>query len=495
MSEELASYRQILRSTSIVGGATAGSIAIGLVRMKIITLLIGPAGVGLFGVFNAVVMAGSLVAGLGIATSGVTELAAVSEDDEPATRVRGAIWSMTWLLAIVGGLLLWVFRERVAIAAAGSAEHASAIGWLGIAVSLSVVAASQSAVLQGFRRIADLGRVKLYGSLLAAILGVAAVHASSYFGIVAALIATPLASILVALVYSRRLPALRWRSIQTRSLANEWRALASLGFGVMLWTLMGSLTQIAVRVIIERDGGLDAAGLFQAGWTISANYQILIIAAMSADYLPRLSAAGADSGVVERLVDQQLHVGLLLAAPLLAAMIACAPLVLTILYSSEFTGATRFLQWQLAGDALKICGWSLGFVLLARKDMIFFLLAEAVFTLAYLALLHRLLPVLGLQAAGIAYFGAYCLYNVLIVWVCRRRHGVILSAANVRLIGSTVAVLLALALIGARWPIASSAMGLVAAALFAIRALRQLDGMTDAMPPALRSAMIRMRIL
>ena len=41
------SYRQILRSSAIIGGASAINIVIGLVKMKAVALLLGPAGVGI----------------------------------------------------------------------------------------------------------------------------------------------------------------------------------------------------------------------------------------------------------------------------------------------------------------------------------------------------------------------------------------------------------------------------------------------------------------
>lgn len=494
MEDERASYRQILRSTSIVGGATAGSIVIGLLRIKIFTLLIGPAGIGLFGVFNAILMTGSMFAGLGIATSGVTELAAANDrGGDAATRVRSAIWSLTWVLAVAGGILLWVARHPVARFAAGGEQHASAVGWLGLAVCLSVIAASQSAVLQGYRRIGELGKTKLYGALVAAVLGVGAVYASPRYGLVAALIATPLAAIGVAWIYSRRLPQWRWRSMVERSsFTSEWSALIGVGFGVMLWTLTSSVTQIAVRAMIVREGGLEAAGLFQASWMISANYQVLILAAMSADYLPRLSGTAGERGAAQGTVNQQLQISLLLAAPLLVAMSAAAPVVLTILYSSQFTQAARLLQWQFAGDALKIAGWSLGFVLLARKNMALFLLAEAVYTLAYLGSIGLLLPTIGIEAAGIAHLAGYALYTAFVALMCWRKHGIMLSPANARLIAGTVAALVAVSAVAAWSREGAFLLGATFASIMAFVALRQISRMSGAVSGPFRALAVRL---
>lgn len=493
-SQDESSYRNILRSTSIVGGATAGAILIGLVRVKIFTLLIGPAGLGLFGVLNGIMMTGAVLAGLGIATSGVTELAAASKDVTAASRVRAAIWSLTWLLALAGGAVLFVLREPVAMLAAGSPDHQAAVGWLGVGVALSVIAASQSAVLQGFRRIADLGRVKLYGALIGAIVGIAAVATLPYYGVVAALIATPLGLIVVAMLYNRRLVAWRWREVPTRSLAPEWRTLTTIGFAVMIWTLIGTATQIAVRAMIVRDGGLEAAGLYQAAWMVSANYQVLILAAMLNDYLPRLSAIAEDQGAVRRLVERQLRVALLLAAPMLAGMIAAAPIVLTLLYSSEFTGATRLLQWQLAGDALKIAGWALGIVLMARRDMGFFIVGELVFSLVYLTATEFLLPAIGLEAAGVAYFTGYFVYLIAIMFICWRRQRIAMSARDLRLTIGVVLVLVALVIVAYFSQVAAFVIGSAAALALAVHALQKLAA-ENVLPARLDALVRRLRLI
>ena len=44
------SHRQILRSSFIIGGASVINILVGLLRIKVVAVLLGPAGVGLIGI-------------------------------------------------------------------------------------------------------------------------------------------------------------------------------------------------------------------------------------------------------------------------------------------------------------------------------------------------------------------------------------------------------------------------------------------------------------
>ena len=78
----------------------------------------------------------------------------------------------TMLLASAGALLVWSLRALLAVQVLGSASQSAAVGWLSVGVALSVAGASQGALIQGMRRIGDLARISVFGSIISTILGV-----------------------------------------------------------------------------------------------------------------------------------------------------------------------------------------------------------------------------------------------------------------------------------------------------------------------------------
>ncbi|MEO6817577.1 MAG: hypothetical protein ABI177_12845, partial [Edaphobacter sp.] len=52
---ERGTYGQILKSSALVGGSSVLNIIIGIVRTKIMALLLGPAGFGLLSVYGSIV--------------------------------------------------------------------------------------------------------------------------------------------------------------------------------------------------------------------------------------------------------------------------------------------------------------------------------------------------------------------------------------------------------------------------------------------------------
>ena len=71
-----------------------------------------------------------------------------------------------------------------------------------------------------------------------------------------------------------------------------------------------------------------------------------VLQAMSVDYYPRLAAAIADHDAVNRMVNEQTEVALLLAGPVLLAMLGLAPWVIDVLYSPQFSEAAAILRWH-----------------------------------------------------------------------------------------------------------------------------------------------------
>ena len=81
------SYHHILKYASLFGSIQALNIFIGMVRNKLVALILGPGGIGLMSLFNSAIALLSNATNLGIATSSVKTLSELYEKgDEEVTR-------------------------------------------------------------------------------------------------------------------------------------------------------------------------------------------------------------------------------------------------------------------------------------------------------------------------------------------------------------------------------------------------------------------------
>src|SRR5512139_1562816 len=117
MSESTNSYRHILKTSSIIGGSSVINILIGLVRTKVLAVLLGPTGVGLASLYTGLMSTAATVASMGIGTVGTRQIAeSVSKADTHALAVaRRAMFWGAMLLALAGALIVWTLRDVFAV--------------------------------------------------------------------------------------------------------------------------------------------------------------------------------------------------------------------------------------------------------------------------------------------------------------------------------------------------------------------------------------------
>ncbi len=484
------SYRQILRSSSIIGGASVINILVGLLRMKVAAVLLGPAGIGLIGLLQSLMATASAVSAMGVGMVGTRQIAEASGRDDTAsvTAARRALFWGTLALAMTGAIVFWSFRDALAMWLLADGEFASAIGWLSVGVALTVASGSQGALLNGLRCIGDIARVSVMSALLSTALGMAALWLWGDRGVLAFVLATPLASFLFGHWYVAKLPKVQGPATPLPQLMAQWRTLVRLGAPFMVSGLVVTFGQLAVRTLVQRELGANALGHFQAAWMISMTYIGFVLGAMATDYYPRLTASIHDHATTNRLVNEQTEVALLLAAPVLMAMLGLAPWIIELLYSSQFVEAASVLRWQVLGDVLKVASWPLGFILLASGDGRTFMLTESLAMTVFVGLTWLVLPLLGIEAAGVAFVGMYGVLLPVVYLLARRKTGFRWAPTVRRLFGWLM--LGALVVLGiAKWAAAAgTVVGLLLSVGLGLYSFGRLAHMTNLTGPLSRLA-------
>lgn len=487
---EGSSYRTILRSSSIMGAASVVNILSSIVKMKAAAVLLGPAGVGLVGLYQNLVQTGERVSALGIGSAGTRQVAQANGtgDAEAVGQVRRALFWGTLVLSFVGAFVFVALSGWIADHVLGQPERRVEVAWLALAVGLSVAAASQGALLTGLRRIGDVALIQVLSGVLASALGIAAIWWWGREGLLALVLLAPLVTFVVGHWFVVRLGRPAGGPAGLRAMSAEWGALAKLGVAFMVTGLVTTAGHLAVRTIVQRELGIEALGQFQAAWAIGMAYLGVVLGAMGTEYYPRLTAVIADHAVARRMVNEQTEVALILCGPILLALLAFAPWVIQLLYSAEFAPAVEVLRWQLLGDILKVMSWPLAFVILAAGAGKNFMMVETTGILAFVAGTAMLVPLVGLSGTGVAFLAMYVVYLALVFWLARRRIGFVWSTAVLRqaaaLVCAAVAVA-ALARLSDGW---AAVFGAVLAAGFALVGLTHLTYMADLGGPVGRLA-------
>lgn len=451
----------------MIGGAAVINILIGMVRTKFVAALLGPAGVGLMGVYGTITGLIGTVAGMGISTSGVRQIAeSYAKGDAPdCARIVKTVRRTVWLTGLIGFLGMVATALPLSNATFGSGKETLNLALLGTTILFGSVAAGQGCLLQGTRRIKDLAKISIIGAINGTVISVPCFYLWGIQGIVPSLIFGSLAGLATSWWFARRVPVesveMPWRESR-----EEAGRLLRFGFPLMLSGLFGAASAYLIRIVLIRQVGLAGVGIYGAAFNLSGILAGFVLNAMGTDYYPRLTAVAHDPVRVRQEINSQTEIALLLATPALAVTLVFAPLAITVFYSGKFDGASEILRWAVFGVFGRVVSWPLGYLILAKGKGTLFLVSEILMGLIHLALIWVCTRIWGLQGTGIAFALLYCVCSVWIYGVCtylNRKLWDRQSFSHVIVLGGVLVLIGAVVMLGThdvlRWTLSLSACG------------------------------------
>lgn len=417
------SYKQLLRSWSVLGGSSSTNYLISLIKIKILAIILGPSGIGLIGLYSSAIDLFTTVPN-GISNSGVREIARASsaQDARAVARPAKILGWAGLIVGLLGWLVAILLAKPIGVWLLHSEGNVGGISILGAALFLNALTASRVAVLKGLRKVKYLAWTNVLGALLTTLMASSLYYVFGVGAIVPVLVLS--AGINFALV------AWFCSRIEIEPQRLDWREavlgmmyLLHLGVAFIITALVSTGLDMLTRVVVVHMFGLHAAGIYQAAWTISGTFSGVVLAAVGADFFPRLAAVIQDERPASRLVNRQLELGVLLSLPILLTALAFAPLIMRILYSAEFVGGSEVLRWLMVAVFLKVLSWPVGFVPLAKRTMRWVLLSQAVLVLVQVPLLFWLGARQGLIGAAQASVIALLVQGLFLMWTARQLVG------------------------------------------------------------------------
>ena len=406
-----------------------------MVRTKLVALLLGPSGVGLVGLYMSATGLIGTIASMGIGSSGVREVAEAHGSGDPASVARTVktLRRACWVTGLIGWIITIFLSWPLSVWTFGSGEHAVAIATLGITVLFSSLSSGQTSLLQGTRRIGDIARLNVFGVVAGTVVAVGLYAWLGGRGIVPVLIVTGGINLGFSWWFASKVEFAPVKQTFTESWRYS-RRLFQLGFAFMWSGVLTAIVALAIRSLIVRHLGLDANGIYQAAWGISGMFAGFILGAMGTDFYPRLTAAAHDHAQMNRLVNEQTEIGVLLALPGLLGTLAFAPWVMRIFYSAKFMTGAELLPWFVVGIFGQVISWPMGFMLAAKGESRWYILVETTSNALRFVLSIILLNALGLWGTALAMPIMYFAYTALLLWVCNQITEFKWSAACLKLV-------------------------------------------------------------
>lgn len=479
--------RSILKSTAVLSGGWGVSLVLGLASAKVTASLVGPLGVGFLGLLQSTLGLGILAAmmtGVNAAVVRAIPAARQRSDQIEEAGLRAAAWRLCALSISAAVIVMVAFRVPIARFMLGRADASAAIVLLSLAVALTVVASLQGALLTSYRRVNQLAALSVWNSILAPALLIALVYIWREHALVWGVLGGACANFLVSYYFVRRVPAPAVsvpRELRTSSI----RTLLRTGIPFNGSAVVGNGMLFALPVLVLHTLGAHAVGLYRAATGISQMYLGFLAPSLSQDYYPRVAACANDTVTLNKTINDQMRVLLVIVGPIVLAGLTLVPYLVPLIYTREFAPAARVLEWQMLGDILRVMASAMAFGILARSGGTTLFAADSANAVLTLVATTILLRVIGLEGMGIAYLFGCCAGYIICLMILRHVSGFRVTRGNQFYIAAFVGagiVIRALSLAGfGRLRIIVGLGFAAAAALASWRIVRtELHGMSEA---------------
>lgn len=430
------SYRSIFKTTSLFGGVQAYQILIQIIKSKFVAVLLGPAGVGIMGLYQSGLQLIQQLTSLGISQSAVRDVAEAmgTGDKYRISLTVQVVKRLVWITGLLGLVVVAVFSPLLSMSSFGNYDYTGPFIILSVTLLLDQLCAGQRVVLQGMRELKALAKCSAYGVTFGLFTSIPIYYLLGISGIVPTLLLNSICSLFLSWVYSRKVKTEKIK-ISTKESLEHGRTMLVMGVSMSINGILSTGTAFAIRGYIQNIGGVDEVGLYQSGSIIMNTYVGLIMNAIATDYYPRLAAVNKDNEKCRTAVSQQGEIGTMILAPMLICCLVFMPFVLQALYSVQFLGANEYISWACLGMLLRLASWVISYMIAAKAESKLFIVNELAGSVYYLLFSIVGYKYWGLQGVGAAFALNYIVYFMQVYLIARHRYQFRFSSSFIRCYG------------------------------------------------------------
>lgn len=417
------SYRSIFKATSLFGGVQVYQILIQIIKSKFVAVLLGPAGVGIMGLYQSGLQLVQQISSMGLAQSAVRDVSEANgtNDVHRIAKTITIVRKLVWITGLLGLLIVACCSPLLSKASFGNYDYTIPFIILSITLLFDQLSAGQRVVLQGMRHLKDLAKCTAFGVTFGLITSVPLYYCLGINGIVPTLILNSACSLVLSWFYSRKIP-LEKVQVTPKQTISQGKQMLVMGVSLSLSGIFSTIVAYIIRSFIQGNGGVEQVGLYQAGFVIMTTYVGMVMNAIGTDYYPRLAAINNDNEKCREAVSQQGEIGVMILGPMLSICLIFMPFVLELLYSDKFLSANEYITWACLGMMLRFGAWVISYLFVAKAESKLFIKVELSANLYYLVFSLLGYKFGDLTGLGLAFALQYVVYFLQCYLIARKRY-------------------------------------------------------------------------
>lgn len=421
MIEDRNSYKNITKAIGLFGGVQVFNILAGIIKNKIVAVLLGPVGMGISGMLISTTSMISSATGLGLHTSAVRDVAKAysSKDEKEVGTIITVLSRLIKVTGLIGMLISLVLSPLLSLWSFGNYDYTWAFVFVSVIVLFDQLKSGQTVLLQGTFHYRYMANASVIGSLVGLIIAIPLYYIWKMDAIVPVIVLTSLSGLIVSSIFARKVHFQRLELTNTQ-VWNIGKVMILLGASIAIAGFANTGHTYLVRAVISNLGSIADVGLYTAGIGIATQYINVILQSMGSDYSPRIAALQDDQEGFIEAVNRQTRLMIILVIPFIIPFIVFIRELTILLFSTQFLAITSMIEWIMVGMFFRTTSWCLSFTIVAMGKPKQFLINELVthvYSIAFTILGYILGSFTGM---GIAFCVVNLIYTIQLFIVCRR---------------------------------------------------------------------------
>lgn len=401
----------IVRVFSFTSLSTLVKMLTGFISVKVVAVIIGPAGVALVGQLNNFASIIMTLANGGI-TSGVTRnIAAFKDNDEVIKGYIGTSVKITLVLSALCEVFLILFSRYLCNIILHNDEYAYVFIIFGVTLFFYALNTLIMAVINGYKYFQLYVKISMISSVVG--LGISLLLVSA-LGVSGALINAVTSQTFIFIVtmiflWKNKMPFVSLKWLLARFDYSKMLNLLKFSLMTLVTAFCGPVVQLVIRNHIINTMSIETAGCWEGMNRLSGMYLMVITSSFGVYYMPRLAELKDSKDLKhEILTAYKVIVPCLVVGFTLVYLMR--NFIINILFSPDFYQMKDLFLWQLLGDFFKITSWLLAYVMSAKAMMKTFIATEILFNGSYIVFALLCSYFLGVSGVIIGYMINYICY-------------------------------------------------------------------------------------
>lgn len=407
------SKEDIVKVFSFTSLSTIVRMLTGFVSVKVVSIIIGPAGVAMVGQLNNFVTMAQNFASAGI-NSGVTKYIAEYKGQEVIKSYLSTSLRMIIGCSLLFGILIIFFNGVLSERIMQDVEYRYLFIILGVALIFFALNNLLISIVNGYKQFKKYVIINIANSVLGLCYTLALVFLWGLRGALIGSVTFHSIMFFITILLIRKETWLKRAYFNLpfdKQIAKKLLAFTAM---TIVSVSLVPLGQMILRGYVMSEISPVDAGIWEGMNRLSNMYLSIITTSLAVYVLPRLSEITDKTEIILELKKIYKIILPILLLGFIIIYLIKTPLI-KLLFTEDFIPMKSLFIWQLSGDFFKIFSWLLGYLLLAKSMTKAFIATEVMYNALFVVLAFVFMKFNGIVGITQAYLINFVIYSIVLV--------------------------------------------------------------------------------